>query len=253
MALATLGLLVLGCAPRLPSASLDGVGLVGADLQAVDAELRIAVDNPLLVEVPVRAVRWSLAVSGHPLADGAQTTAPALAPNAVTVVPIPVHVAYADALGALSGAEAGAPYAIAAEVDVQTPLGLYTLPVAHEGTLPALEPPSVDVVDVGLGLDGAAVRLDLALRLTLPAGVSVRSLAWTVTSAERTLARGTAEVGPDGALLLPMWLSPTDAAAASMQAVLGGSMSAQVALAGELDTPLGAVPVAIERELELAP
>src|SRR5688500_3826095 len=128
--------LLFGCAPRLPTATLDEVVLTEVGWDDARAEVRVAVDNPLWAEVPTGALRCTLALGGRPLASGSLAAAPPLAADAVTIVPIPLVVAWSDLAAAATTEADPVTWRFAAELDVATPAGTFTLPVSHEGTIP---------------------------------------------------------------------------------------------------------------------
>ncbi|MEZ4242080.1 MAG: LEA type 2 family protein [Myxococcota bacterium] len=240
-------LLATGCHPRLPSATLDGVDLVAADLDHAEAELRIAVDNPLPVDLDLAAVRWEVAVRDHALAAGTVDVPQPLPADSVTVLRVPATVRFADLSAAYDDGVLGAPYRITGEVDLDTAFGTWTLPLGHEGTVPLLDPPTLDLVDVDVSLEGTGVRLAVALKLGLPEMVQLSALSWTVATPDAVLARGAAAVDTAGTLRMSAWLDPMGTAAAAAWAVYEGRGEVRIDLAGALTTPLGTVPVAVSR------
>lgn len=224
--------------------------------ESAQVVLHVAVDNPMLVQVPISSLRWSIELDGRPFLQGTLPEAPPLAANTVTQVPVPVTLRYADLLAARQLGSTELPYQVHAEIVLDTWLGPYTLPVEHSGVLPALSAPELELVDLGLGLDSTpegswAVRLDLNLLVSLPAGLRLSELAWTLRAADHPVANGRATVSPDGTLYVPVWLQPTDAAQASWDGWFDPSATVLFQAEGTLETPLGAVPLLLERTLPL--
>lgn len=245
-----MGLLLSACAPRWPSASVEGFSIEAIDFESVRGNVRVAIDNPMFATLPVSALRWSLFIDDKPFASGERTDSLSLVADAVTVVSVPVLLRYDD-LRSVAGTDSEViPYRFHADIDVQTPLGLYTLPVERSGTMPRLQAPSIDLVDVGFGIDGLALRIDLTLKVGLPAGVTLSQTQWTVKVASRTLASGQA-TAEDGTVSMPMWFQPTDAAKATWDWYEELATSLDLSMSGALQTPLGPVPFAFERELSL--
>lgn len=240
---------LLACAPRLPTATLDGVSLTDVGWTEASAEVRVAVDNPLWAELPVTALRWSFDVEGRTVASGALDELDPIGADAVTVVPIPVVVRYADAVAA-TGAEGDVPWRFAAEVDLDTRFGALTLPIERAGTMPRPEAPSLDLVDVGFGLDGTAVLVDVGLDLGLPAGTSLDTFRWNAAVDRYTIGAGSARIR-EGHVRLPMRVDLASAASAALDTLLGRTSALTVGLDGELATPLGVVPIGWSRDVRL--
>lgn len=242
---------LLACAPRLPSAAIADVALVGVGWEEAEAEVRVAVDNPLWVEVPTTAVRWTIELDGHTVASGSATDLPVLAADAVTVLRVPVVMRYAEVGAAVQTEAEEVPYRFAAELDLETRAGRVTLPIEHSGTVPRPTPPSLDLIDVGFGRDGTVLLVDLALALGLPAGTSVETFDWSVAVDARELGSGRAEVDPGRNLVLPMRFDVSAAAAASIATLLGQTSTLHLDLGGELGTPLGTVPIRWSRDVAI--
>jgi hypothetical protein len=243
---------LVGCAPRLPSATIADLSLVGVGWEQADAVVRVAVDNPLWIEVPITAIRWTAEVDGGRVASGSGA-APALAADAITEVPIPLTVTWSDLGAAMTTSAEEVSYRFAAEIDVEGPGGIYTVPVEQVGTMPRLSRPSVDLLDVGLGHEGTVMTVDLAFALGLPAQTSVDAFAWSVAVDDTTLGSGTAGVNADRALVLPMRFDLASAAGAAIATLLGRTTAVHLDLGGELGTPLGPVPLRWRRDVPLAP
>jgi LEA14-like dessication related protein len=248
--------LLVACAPRLPSAEIQDVELVSMGWEEAVVVLHVAVDNPMLVQLPISALHWSLLLDGKPFLKGTLPEAPPLAANTVTQVPVPVSLRYTDLMAASQLGRTELPYQIQAEIVVDTWLGPYTLPVEYSGVLPALSAPELELVDLGLGLDSTpegswAVLLDLSLLVSLPAGLQLSELTWTLRAADQPVANGRATVSPDGTLYVPVWLQPTSAAQASWTGWFDPAATVLLQAQGTLQTPLGDVPIELEKEMAL--
>ncbi len=238
---------MLGCASRLPSARVEGVSLTDLGLSQASAEVAVAVDNPLLVDVPLEGWRWELSVADHAVGRGAGAAPLVLAANGVTTVPIPVEVVYAELAAAAGQAGSEVPYEVRVELDVATPRGAVTLPLAHQGTLPRLEAPTLDVVAVRPGLDGARLTLEVELAVGLPPGLAIEALAFSASVGGAVIGEGAVLPGEDGRLVLPLAVDASQAAAASWAAAWGQAGAVSLTLDGRVATPLGSVPVRWER------
>lgn len=249
-----IALILLGCGLlRLPSPEVEGLSLTHLDAEGAGLEVALAVENPLWVDVPLERLDWELTVAGGRVAGGRRARVMILPAGATTSVPVPVEVRYAD-LWAAAGQAGGpeVPYRVSLELGIVTPRGSVTVPLAHEGLLPTLRPPSVDVIDLDLGWDGAWLRLDLILKLGMPRGWVIPALDWSLEVDARQLARGSLEVGEQGTLKIPVRFDPRQTAWASWSWARGEARILSLALGGQLETPLGTVPVALRQQLELS-
>lgn len=239
------------CAPRMPSASIDDVVLVGVGWTEAEAEIHVAVDNPLWVEIPTRAFRWTIEVDGHAVASGAVAEAPPLGADTVTVLRVPVVMQYSEVSAAMATSGEEVPVRFAAELDLETRAGRFTIPVEQVGTMPKLTAPSMDLIDVAFGRDGMVMQVDLALALSLPAETSVDTFDWNVALDDGIVGSGSAVVNPGRSLVLPMRFDLSRAASASIAALLGQASTLHLDLGGELGTPLGVVPIRWSRDVAL--
>lgn len=244
-------ILLVACSLRLPSAAVDQISLTSLGLTAASLEVSVAVDNPLWVDVPLEGWRWELTVAGRSVGKGAHHEPLPLAADAVTLVPIPVDFLYADLWAAAGSAGGEVPYTMAVQLDLATPRGPLTLPMSHEGTLPRLQAPTLDVVALRPSLDGARLRLDVDLSVGLPPGLGLESLTWTAAVDEAVIGEGAARVGAQGHLTLPIALDAKQAALASWSALWGEARALHLKLDGRIATPLGSVPVSLDKQVAL--
>jgi hypothetical protein len=222
------------------------VGLADAE-----AEVRLVVDNPLPVALPVAGVRWAVEVDGHPVLAGDHPPGSALAARGSTEVPIPIVVRYADVLAAGEGDGGPVDVRVTADLSLDTPAGPVTLPLSWEATLPEVDPPSIGLVGVGVGLDRGDLVLDLELDVDLPLALEVRELGWRATADGTRLGSGEARVGELGRLTLPVRVDPLATAEAAVSALLARTSTLGLVLEGRLDSPVGELPLRLEKELAL--
>ena len=239
--------LALACSS--PSARLDTVEITGLGWDAADARLRLIVDDPWPVDLPVTAVRWAMTVDGRPLASGSTEEELVLAARASTPVVVPFRVRYDALPTAVAG---GVPYHADVELDLATPLGRRTLPLATDGVLPELTAPSASLVSWSFTRDGFAGRLALDLAVGLPSWVAGGSLAWRVTADQQLLGSGSAAL-TERRLALVVYLDAGAMASAGWDAAWGTLERVTVDLDGALDTAWGSVPLGLHREIVLAP
>lgn len=247
-------LALLGCGLlRSPSPEVRGLSLTHLDREGAGLEVDLAVDNPLWVDVPLQRLGWELSVAERTVASGERQHTLILAAGQATPVPVPVEVRYADLWEAARRIfEPEIPYRVALELGLLIPTGPITVPIVHEGTLPRLRLPSVDVIDVDLSWDGAWLLLELSLELGLPEGWAMSGLDWSIEVDALQLSKGAVEVSPEGALQLPVRFDPRQTAWASWSWAQGEARILSLGLGGQLQTPLGTVPVAFRQEIALS-
>jgi hypothetical protein len=233
--------LLLACVRRAPSASVVGARLEGVDWDTISGTVSVAVDNPTWAAMPVSGFTWSLGVDGRVVAEGARSGLDPLVADGTTVVEVPVVVAWRDL--ATRGPAFAAPWTFAAVVDLDTPLGLVSVPVERTVRLPAVDAPRL--FGAGLRLDGSAVVLDVWLGAPRFAGFGLASLGWRVDLAGRSIGTGALLPGVSeegGALHLLTRFDGAALAAAGWATLSGRGLSLGLELAGAAITPFGEVP-----------
>lgn len=249
----------IACKAPVPTVHPDGVALTGLGWDRADAELRLRVDNPTPADVTLSAVRWSFAIADRIVVSGEDPTPRALpASTSDLAVVLPLSLVYADLGAAYQAADAvltdggTVPYRIAGAVDVAVgPSSTVTLALGHDGALPELRAPTLDVLSVDVGHEGAVGWIRAELHLGLPAWVGVGTLAWRITADGRALGAGRAGLGADGDLAAEVQIDAAAIAAASWDAWLGETRSVTLDVAGRLETSVGELPVALSKTIAL--
>lgn len=230
----------------VPSAGVDGVALTRLGMTEAALDVTVGVDNPMWVDLHLEGLRWSLSVASHKIGSGASRLPAVLAARSESPVVVPVSVRYVDLWNAAGATFSGneIPYRMSLEIDTVTPTGLITVPLVHEGTLPALRPPTIDIVhlDWEVEADGR-LRVDLGVDLALPESFAVNRVDWTIDVDGRVLGSGVVAVQSDGVLNIPARLDPAGAAQASWDWLWGTARQLQLAVDGTVGTPLGLVPI----------
>lgn len=239
----------------VPSASVDGVALTELGMTEAALDVTVGVDNPMWVDVHVEGLRWSLNVASNTIAQGKARQPAVLAADGRSPVVVPVRLSYGDLWGALGetfSAES-IPYRLSLELDAVTPTGLMTIPMVHEGTLPRLRPPTIDILDVDWEVEAdGRLRIDVGLKLGLSEQFSLTRLDWTVDVDGRVLGSGAVATEGDGVLRFPVRLDPMGAAEASWDWLWGSARELRLALDGMVGTPLGTVPLNTRASLVLS-
>lgn len=246
---------MFGCGVlSVPSAHVDGVSLTSLTMTQASLEVSVGVHNPLWVDVPVRALRWEMRVDDVTLADGVSAKDRVLLAGQNTVLPVPVDIRYADLWAAAkrTARNDGVPYSVLFELDTVTPTGPSTLPLHHVGVLPPLRAPSVDLVDIDVGIeDDGRLRMDLALHLSLPESFRITDVAWAVAVDGVPLSEGRVRADPSGNLRFPVYFDARATAAATWAYAWGEAQALELSLLGQVSTPLGLVPLSVDHVLPL--
>jgi len=170
-----------GCPALRLSAPQPEVHLKSVDLQQVDFQsahllANLEVTNNFPATLPVSRLDWTVKIEGNQLVGGVLPSPPPLAPQVATPVALPFELKFDDLLRIADRYrdQDTAPYRLEGSFSLQTPIGPLTLPFHHDGTIPLLHVPRVELgrVDVKqLGLDGAT--LTLGFRVVNPNGVAL--------------------------------------------------------------------------------
>ncbi|MEZ4239579.1 MAG: hypothetical protein R3F59_26170 [Myxococcota bacterium] len=155
---------------------------------------------------------------------------------------MPATVHFADLSAAYDDGVLGAPYRITGEVDLDTAFGTWTLPLGHEGTVPLLDPPTLDLVDVDVSLEGTGVRLAVALKLGLPGWCSSRRCRGR-SPPPTPCSRAAPPPSTPRAHIGRRLARPHGHRRGRGLGRLRGRGEVRIDLAGALTTPLGTVPV----------
>ncbi len=229
--------LLVGCAGYTPSASLGELQVRSLSMEGAEGLVQVVVDNPWPVSADVGA-DWSLVVAGVEVASG-HAPEGAVAASSPSVIEVPIHWRWVDLWSAAGAMGDEVPYGVSLDVHGTTALGAWHLPVATEGTLPAVRLPSLG----GLGFVIDEVSLvRLAARVTAVVDVPLRDLDWAVRVGAVPLFHGRLERG-EGALAFPLVVEIGQATAAlvtALQQGLGLQLKATVV------TPLGDLPVDLQ-------
>ena len=138
-ALAITMFMLAGCSLFIsePSVQVKDVGIVGLDSNGVEIELLLSVTNPNPYRVKLTGYNYDLKVMALPLAKGgARETLDFKGGGAVTELRLPVRVSLAALYELLKRRPDpdGIPYTLDAGLELDSPLGLHTIPVEQRGT-----------------------------------------------------------------------------------------------------------------------
>jgi len=262
-------LLLIGCLkggkmPDLssytPQVSVDRVDLGAADWSGVDTTFVLAVRNRAPVGLNLARWSWGLTVADSPFLSGDATDGASIGARGTHPVPIPVRVVFRDLIAAARATKGmeSIPYGFAGDLTVQTPLGPVTVPYQHQGDLPALQAPRIQLQGLRvIRLEPLRNRAELALDLTVHSegggAMSLEAARWTFALAGTQIADGTAsmlgKVGSGGstAVTVPIVFDLVGLGSAALTA-LQRKEPVQVRFGANVDvgTRLGKIPLAID-------
>jgi LEA14-like dessication related protein len=145
-------------------ARLQRVDFAGAQL-----ELVFTVTNPNPAGLELSTAKYALQVEGHQVVAGAPARGLRIPPRASTEMAFPAEVRWSEIAPALAAlfAQDAVHYVASGEIGIDTPIGLVTLPLQHEGTFASPRMPKLS-----LGSPQLVSLSFLGARLLLPLTVS---------------------------------------------------------------------------------
>lgn len=193
-----------------PVARVDSVRLVGLSFTGADLVADLEIENPNRIAVTLGGFDYTVAVEGRTLLTGVSRETLAIAAFATSRVSVPFSVAYDGVVTLIERAleQDSLAYTLDVTVAFDVPvLGTVSVPLAYEGSIPVVRPPSLRVASLAiasLGINGADLTLGLRLDNPNPFAVAlafdqafvVGGQTWVDGRVERVTvpARGTADV-----------------------------------------------------------
>lgn len=234
----------LGCAAVMPTAEVTDVTLSRITLSDVGVRARVDVSNPWWEPFTVESLAWSFTIGGAIVTAGDLERPVYVRPSGITTLEVPFAVAYSDlATATRAMTEPNVPFALSIDVHAATAGGPWHLPLAFEGALPKLTPPTLDLVDWSADVQGTDLAVDVVVKLGLPAGFALHDGAWELSVDAYRLGHGRFVTRPEGPLHLPFVVSTADTAAAGWSWMQGEAKQITLDLQGAASTPIGIVPL----------
>jgi hypothetical protein len=248
----------------LPVVRFERLAIEEIDFRALDAKFVLEVDNPYPVALSLTETSWNLGLVGHPFLDGRNPDGTTIDANGTSKVRIPFSMKFADAL-AVAGEASGEdelPYTLDATLGFATPAGPVSVPLSHEGGLPALRLPRftlrglrVERLDLAEGV--ASLALDLDVDTDQPSALSFETFGYVLSVAGAEVAAGNAKIGQVAGhadVSLPVVVSLGGVSEAVL-AILSEQRTTKVRLEADatVGTPFGPVPLHVSEIADLTP
>ena len=171
---AVLGVGASGC-PLLhaytqkPDVKLQKVDVTNVDFQGANLEALLQVTNKVPVGITIGKISWGVSLEGNKLVAGELTNGLTIDGKATAPVKVPFALKFEDLfkISQKYKDQDTAPYRLEGTMAIDTPIGPVTIPFHHDGTVPVLKIPEVDLARVevrGVNLLGADVRLSFHVR-----------------------------------------------------------------------------------------
>lgn len=191
--LALLSVSAGGCAwlrsfSQRPRVTLQKVDIVGVDFQAARLRADLELENRVPAAIKLAKVAWGVKIDQATLASGEITQALEIPANGKVPVQIPFTLTFDDLYKISQKYKDAddAPFRLDGTLSVETPVGPIGLPFHHEGTVPVLKVPLVDLAkaDVrGVNMSGAEIRFKFNVKNPNKYALDVQSLDYALTLA----------------------------------------------------------------------
>lgn len=136
LALATTGCSMFMKSVEKPKVDVRDVAVTSVSFGGIDGELRLDVQNPNPVGVPLRAIEWQLAVGTTPAVSGRIDLTENIPARGVAPVTAAIHLGSVDAVQVGRAIAGGVrDYRLDARFRFATALGEVAVDVHHEGSL----------------------------------------------------------------------------------------------------------------------
>jgi LEA14-like dessication related protein len=244
-----------------PSLSFKEAKLPRIDFEGADLNLVFLVTNPNRVGLDLAQSDYALDVEGHRLVAGKPRNGLKIPPGGTTEVTFPATLHWNDVAPALEAlfAQDKIKYKASGVLGLNSPAGLISLPLQHEGTFEAPRMPKFDVGSpkiTSLLLTGARIELPLKISnlnaFPLPLGGILGTVEIAGARVGRIAMPQSAPVpaGKELTLRIPLDVNFLSAGAAAAQAIKSGI--AEVKIDATLNAAGATLPVKIARTVELS-
>lgn len=244
-----------------PEVNFKDVKVKGITFQNIDTDFIMQVKNPYPVGMKVASNDWSLSLAGSDFLDGSGGKLN-IGANGRSPVKIPIKMAWADAFrvaGAMKGKDE-IPFVFQTRMGFNTPVGEIKVPLRHEGTLPALHVPRVQlnglkVKGIDLATQTAKLALNLGVESDQGSNISFDAFDYNVKFNGSRVANGNtrlANIGGSSNLSIPINVNLLELGAGIANAIkTKGNLDVGLGAQINVGTPFGSVPLNIDKAKKL--
>lgn len=242
---------LLGGAVEKPTLSFKDLKLAHIDLAGADLTLVYQVSNPNSAGIDVAQADYALQIEGKPLVSGKPPNGFRIAARGASDVEFPAHVQWADLVPAVEALfkQDAVKYRASGTLGLNTPIGLVSLPLEHEGTFAPPRMPQLTVLTPTISASGLNARLTIPVRIGNLNGfpIPIAGLAGAVQIAGRPVgsvalpAQGLIDAGKESTVQIPLEINLITAGTAVAEALR--SRSADLAIDGTLSSGAAKLPI----------
>lgn len=251
---------VASSAVERPLLSFKEAQLPRIDFQGADLNLVFLVTNPNRVGLDLARADYALDVEGHRVVAGAPKRGLKIPAGGTAEVTLPATFRWNDVAPALEAifAKDEIKYKVSGVLGLDSPGGVVSLPLEHEGTFTAPKMPKFDVGTpqiISLTLTGARLSLPLEISNLNGFPLPLGGILGKVQIAGADVGRiampeaGAVPPGQRSTLHIPLDVSFLSAGAATAEAIKSGL--AEVRIDGTLNAAGATLPVKVARTVEL--
>ena len=182
-----------GCAwlrtvTKKPKVALKKVDVTGVDFREARLRADVEVENRIPVPVKLAKVDWGVKIDGKSLVSGDISQAMEIPANGVLPVQIPFTLKFEDLyrISQKYKDQDEAPFRLEGSLSVETPVGPISLPFHHDGKVPVLKIPQIDLAKAevkGVSFTGAELRFKFNVKNPNKVALDLRSLDYALTLA----------------------------------------------------------------------
>ena len=250
---------LLGSAVDKPTLSFKDARLDHVDLAGADLTLVYQVNNPNAAGIDVAQADYALQIEGKPLVSGKPPNVFRIGARGASDVEFPAHVMWADLVPAVEALfkQDTVKYKASGTLGLNTPVGLVSLPLEHEGTFApprmpefSVQPPTIS----SIGLTSASLTIPVRIGNKNGFPIPIAGLLGAVQIAGRPVgkvglpAQGLVEAGKDAVVQIPLEINFITAGTAVAEALR--SHTADVSIDGFLVTSgLARLPIHVAQRV----
>jgi len=234
-----------------PTASFESLSLDDLNLESLTLGLKLRVDNPYGVSLPVERLGYRLQSGASPFLTGETSPGVSIPARGSESISLPLTVNYTQLLELVAGIRPGSvvPYTAHLDLGVDAPgLGPLSLPLEKKGELPVPTVPEVELTSVewqSLSLQQAAATLQLKIGNQNEFPFELKNLKYDLSLGGKQIASTAIESGasfqPGGSanLSIPISFSPSSLGLAAFNMLSGEGSGYSIVGDMDVTTPFG--------------